>query len=586
MTRNPRGHRSNMIPASPSGRTRPSARPLLINPTTPRQMRPPSGLVGLALVPPRPQRAIAGRCAGAAAPVRRAHPRCLRASATPSHGPASRPASSATPGSPSLPSRSAERLQDERDVSGLFDVGATGQGAVADARNATDQALATLNEQMGELPDDVNPAVAEARRSTEVQLGLLDAYRGSRDIVLEPYDEPGVDDYNLMVESLFRFVKASGTGSTDAELVVEIDALDSLARATESASVERALLAHVLASGDPLTDTERQREAVSQGEQDYLLARFTSTAEPEVRAHYYSRSAGHARRRQEHPRWGSRHRRGARHHARAWYEAATSRIDVMRDIQTRLARRRRAGVQHGNTGTDRGRRHGGWRSSLFSPRRSHWRPRSPARSSARCAGCAERLSRPPTSTCPHWCPGSRATDRRSSATSGTPSRPRAGRDRSGRERFQRGLTPPRCGSPASRPCCARTSTRSSSTCPAAPSRSSTVSSARSKSSRSRERDADQLGTLFRIDHLATRVRRHAESLLVLAGVEEMRRAGTAAPVLDVVRTAVGEVEQYPRVKFGVMPTDLVTPAAVDDVAHLLAELLDNATEFSAPSTRS
>ena len=102
---------------------------------------------------------------------------------------------------------------------------------------------------------------------------------------------------------------------------------------------------------------------------------------------------------------------------------------------------------------------------------------------------------------------------------------------------------------------------------------------------SRERDPDQLGTLFRIDHLATRVRRHAESLLVLAGVEEMRRAGTAAPVLDVVRTAVGEVEQYPRVKFGVMPTDLVTAGAVDDIAHLLAELLDNATEFSAPSTQ-
>src|SRR5690606_23532928 len=101
---------------------------------------------------------------------------------------------------------------------------------------------------------------------------------------------------------------------------------------------------------------------------------------------------------------------------------------------------------------------------------------------------------------------------------------------------------------------------------------------------SRERDPDQLGTLFRIDHLATRVRRHAESLLVLAGVEEMRRQGVAAPVLDVVRTAVGEVEQYPRVKFGVMPTDLVVPSAVDDVAHLLAELLDNATEFSAPST--
>src|SRR5690606_34323450 len=100
----------------------------------------------------------------------------------------------------------------------------------------------------------------------------------------------------------------------------------------------------------------------------------------------------------------------------------------------------------------------------------------------------------------------------------------------------------------------------------------------------RERDPDQLSTLFRIDHMATRVRRHAESLLVLAGVEEMRKHRGAAGVLDVVRTAVGEVEQYPRVKFGVMPTDLVAAGAVDDIAHLLAELIDNATEFSAPAT--
>src|SRR5690625_4829678 len=100
----------------------------------------------------------------------------------------------------------------------------------------------------------------------------------------------------------------------------------------------------------------------------------------------------------------------------------------------------------------------------------------------------------------------------------------------------------------------------------------------------RERDPEQLSTLFRIDHMATRVRRHAESLLVLAGVEEMRKHGAATPVLDVVRTAVGEVEQYPRVRFGVMPTDLVASVGVDDVAHLLAELIDNATEFSSPST--
>ncbi len=99
-----------------------------------------------------------------------------------------------------------------------------------------------------------------------------------------------------------------------------------------------------------------------------------------------------------------------------------------------------------------------------------------------------------------------------------------------------------------------------------------------------ERDPDQLATLFRIDHLATRVQRHAESLLVLAGVESAHRTPEPVAVLDVIRAAAGEVEQYDRVRFGMLPTDPITAHAVDDVAHLIAELLDNATEFSPPAT--
>ena len=222
----------------------------------------------------------------------------------------------------------AERLQDERDISGLFDVGATGQGAVADARNATDEAMDAFNDRLAELPDDVDPAIAEARRSTTVQLALLDAYRGSRDIVLEPFDEAGVEDYHHMINSMFRFVQASGTQSADPELVLQIGALDSLARATESGSIERGLLAHVLASGEPLSDAERQREAISRGEQDFLLARFVALAEPEVRALYYGQVPA---------------ARGPLEAIRnaalvpdeepditpeAWYEAATTRLDV------------------------------------------------------------------------------------------------------------------------------------------------------------------------------------------------------------------------------------------------------------------
>ncbi len=99
-----------------------------------------------------------------------------------------------------------------------------------------------------------------------------------------------------------------------------------------------------------------------------------------------------------------------------------------------------------------------------------------------------------------------------------------------------------------------------------------------------ERDPEQLSTLFRIDHLATRVQRHAESLLVLAGVESANRNPEPVSILDVIRAAAGEVEQYDRVRFGMLPTEPVAAHAVDDVAHLVAELLDNATEFSPPAT--
>ena len=358
-------------------------------------------------------------------------------------------------------------------------------GAVADARNATDEAIATLNEQLSELPDDVDPAVAEARRSTEVQLGLLDAYRGSRDIVLERFDQFGVDDYNLMVEALLRFVKASGTGSTDAELVVEVDTLDSLARATESASVERALLAHVLKSGD-LTDEQRQREAISVGEQDYLISRFVSTAEPGA-VHASTRAC------REHsapsPLSGPTHRPGEEPDAtpEEWYEAATGRIDVLRDIQAGMADT--IVEQASSTAT---------RSQIAAGATAVGILVVLAATVALAAAVARsiigplrrlrgQLSRRPTPACPRWCPESRATVRRSSATSATPSSPRA-RTRSVRSRTHSTRSTPRPSrSPASRPCCARTSTRSWSTCPAAPSRWSTASSARSRISRPRTR---------------------------------------------------------------------------------------------------
>jgi hypothetical protein len=101
-----------------------------------------------------------------------------------------------------------------------------------------------------------------------------------------------------------------------------------------------------------------------------------------------------------------------------------------------------------------------------------------------------------------------------------------------------------------------------------------------------EEDSDRLDELFRLDHLATRMRRNDESLLVLAGARPARQRGEPASLLDVVRAAQSEVEQYTRIDTDdVDPGVYVAGSCTDDLAHLLAELMENATQFSQPSTR-
>ncbi|MBL1087006.1 nitrate- and nitrite sensing domain-containing protein [Streptomyces actinomycinicus] len=98
-------------------------------------------------------------------------------------------------------------------------------------------------------------------------------------------------------------------------------------------------------------------------------------------------------------------------------------------------------------------------------------------------------------------------------------------------------------------------------------------------------DPDVLRELFRIDHLTTRMRRHAESLIILSGSVPGRRWRRPVPVADVVASAVGEIEDYARVAVPPMPVVGVTADAVADVVHLMAELLENATVFSPPHTQ-
>lgn len=101
---------------------------------------------------------------------------------------------------------------------------------------------------------------------------------------------------------------------------------------------------------------------------------------------------------------------------------------------------------------------------------------------------------------------------------------------------------------------------------------------------SEESNPELLDNLFRLDHLATRMRRNAESLLVLAGEQPSRRWSEPVSLTDVVRGAVAEVEDYQRVNLEGIDEAQLVGSAVGDVSHLLAELIENATHFSPPDS--
>ncbi len=101
----------------------------------------------------------------------------------------------------------------------------------------------------------------------------------------------------------------------------------------------------------------------------------------------------------------------------------------------------------------------------------------------------------------------------------------------------------------------------------------------------RTSEPEALADLFRIDHLTTRMRRHAEGLIILSGSVPGRGWRDPVPVVDVMRAAVAEVEDYVRVDVNSETDDLVAGSAVSDVIHLIAELVENATVFSPPNTR-
>ncbi|RJO77159.1 HAMP domain-containing protein [Nocardia panacis] len=99
-----------------------------------------------------------------------------------------------------------------------------------------------------------------------------------------------------------------------------------------------------------------------------------------------------------------------------------------------------------------------------------------------------------------------------------------------------------------------------------------------------EDNTDRLQTLFRLDHLATRMRRNGDNLLVLAGTALRRGQLQPVRLSDMLWSAVSQVEDYQRVEIGAVPDGIVSGEPAVDIEHLLAELIDNALRYSPPTT--
>ncbi|WP_280234869.1 sensor histidine kinase [Nocardia cyriacigeorgica] len=99
-----------------------------------------------------------------------------------------------------------------------------------------------------------------------------------------------------------------------------------------------------------------------------------------------------------------------------------------------------------------------------------------------------------------------------------------------------------------------------------------------------EKDPRLLENLFRLDHLAARMRRNGDNLLILAGTKQRRTKSAQVEIADVLRAAISEVEDYERVKLGATPRGSLKEPSASDLAHLFAELLDNALRASPPET--
>ncbi|WP_261575262.1 sensor histidine kinase [Frankia gtarii] len=478
----------------------------------------------------------------------------------------------------------AERYATNAYVGSNYLAAGPGQATVA-ARGPVDQASAAFNAGEAGLPSAARDIVATTLASISTRLDLLPAQRRAIDARQAQIDQNGTF-YNDLMHDLLSLNAGVTAGSDNASLVNGATTLVGISRATEEAVQQRDSIAQVIILGRPDSVALRQIEG-SVGAEDTWLQQFRTTATAAEQAFYNvtvdrTSSAGTAMR--DDTVNAVQNGQPPTITQQAWLDTADRKIAAMRQVERRIATDLSSTSQHIASSATRDALFGSIGAALVlvvsvvisllivSPMTRHLRrlQRSALEvANERLPGVVERLHRGEQveMSAEEFPVEVRSTDEIGKLAEAF-SVVHAVAVRTAIEQA------------AMRTSVGNTFLNLARRSQALINRQLKVIDALER----KETDPDRLEELFRLDHLATRMRRHAEDLIVLSGSKPARSWRRPIAVEDVMRGAVAEVEDYARVK--VMPTGdgAIGGHAAGDVIHLLAELIENATSFSPPHT--
>jgi signal transduction histidine kinase len=478
----------------------------------------------------------------------------------------------------------AERYATNAYVGSNYLAAGPGQAAIA-ARGPVDQALGTYNAGVTGLPSGARDTLAATLTSISTRLDRLPAQRKAIDARQAQVDQNNIF-YNDLVRDLLSLNASVTAGSDNASLVNGATTLVGISRAKEEAAQQRGSIARVIILGQTDSATLRQIET-SAGAEDAWLAQFRTTATADEQAFYnvtVGRTISAATAMRDDTVNAVQNGQPLTITQQNWLDTVDQKIAAMRQVEGRIATDLGSTSQDIASSATRDALFGSFGVALIlvlsvvisllvaSPMIRHLRTlRRGALEVAneRLPGVVERLHRGEQvdMSAEHFPVEVQSTDEIGQLA----------------EAFSI------VHSVAVRTAVEQAAMRKSigDTFLNLARRSQALIHRQLKvidALERKETDPDELEELFRLDHLATRMRRHAEDLIVLSGSKPARGWRRPVAVKDVVRGAVAEVEDYTRVK--VMPIDggAISGHAVGDVIHMLAELIENATSFSPPHT--